>query len=175
MVSRTDFREGLTTEQLLTRYKAWADDLTFAMAVRQPREELLKQRQTTFGTIAHTLHHTYIVDVMFQAHLEGREHGYKARTTDTPPEIEDLREAVAEMNQWWIGFSDEITDGRLAEPVEFAFVNGDRGVMTRREIIMHVVQHATYHRGYVDDMMYQIPVIPPATDLTVFLQLDAPI
>ena len=79
------------------------------------------------------------------------------------------------MNRWWIAFSDEIADDRLAEPVEFAFVNGDRGVMTRREIIMHVVQHASYHRGYVDDMMYQIPVIPPATDLTVFLQLDAPI
>ena len=55
-------------------------------------------------------------------------------------------------------------------PVDFKFVSGADGRMTRAEMILHVVQHASYHRGYVDDMMYQIPVEPPSTDLNVFLR-----
>jgi uncharacterized damage-inducible protein DinB len=45
--------------------------------------------------------------------------------------------------------------------------------MTRAEMIMHVVNHATYHRGIVSEMLYQVPVAAPATDLPVFLR-DVP-
>jgi len=163
-------RSGLSLPRMLTRYKAWADDLTYGMVAEQPSEELLRVRPTTFKTISHTLHHTYIVDDMFRAHLEGREHGYAARTTETPPPVDELRDLVRAMNQWWMDLADKTTETDMQERVNFRFVNGDPGAMTRHEIILHVVQHATYHRGYVDDMMYQIPVTPPATDLTVFLQ-----
>ncbi len=39
---------------MLTRYKAWADDLSYETATKLSGEELLKERQTTFKTIAHT-------------------------------------------------------------------------------------------------------------------------
>lgn len=42
--------------------------------------------------------------------------------------------------------------------------------MTRGEIILHLVNHATYHRGFVGDLLNQASVNPPATDLTVFLR-----
>jgi uncharacterized damage-inducible protein DinB len=42
--------------------------------------------------------------------------------------------------------------------------------MTCEQIILHLVNHATYHRGFVGDMMYQARVTPPANDLTVFLR-----
>jgi len=32
-----------------------------------------------------------------------------------------------------------------------------------------VVNHATYHRGWVADMFFQVPARNPATDLPVFL------
>ena len=155
---------------MLTRYRAWADELTFAMAEKVPEEELLRQRPTTFGTIAHTLHHVLIVDEIFRAHLEGRPHGYAARTADTPASVAELGRATRAMNAWWIDLADRLSEGELGETVDFAFVDGSPGRMTRLEIVVHVVQHASYHRGYVDDMMYQIPVTPPATDLSVYLQ-----
>jgi uncharacterized damage-inducible protein DinB len=42
--------------------------------------------------------------------------------------------------------------------------------MSVSEIIFHIVNHGTYHRGFVSDMMYQIPLVPPANDLTVYLR-----
>jgi uncharacterized damage-inducible protein DinB len=40
--------------------------------------------------------------------------------------------------------------------------------MTRSEMVLHVVNHTTYHRGFVADMFCQIPVKAPVTDLPVY-------
>jgi uncharacterized damage-inducible protein DinB len=37
-------------------------------------------------------------------------------------------------------------------------------------MVEHVVNHTTYHRGYIADYFYQIPSRPPTTDLPVFLR-----
>jgi uncharacterized damage-inducible protein DinB len=67
-----------------------------------------------------------------------------------------------------------MTDAALEQKVNFTFVGGGQGVMTRGEILLHVVNHTTYHRGFVADLFYQIPALPPITDLPVFLR-DVPL
>ena len=42
--------------------------------------------------------------------------------------------------------------------------------MTRAEILLHVVNHSSYHRGHVGDMLYQSGIEPPTTDLPVYLR-----
>src|ERR1700724_143348 len=41
--------------------------------------------------------------------------------------------------------------------------------MTRGAILLHVVNHATYHRGWIAEMFFQVPATTPTTDLPVFL------
>lgn len=155
--------------QQLVRYKAWADDRLFSTIVTLPDNEISRERPTTFKTIGRTLHHTLIVEEMFRAHLEGRPHGYEARTNDTPPAMAELRRQVSAMNDWWSDHVGGLGDADVTRSIDFTFVEGGRGSMTVLEIVLHIVQHAAYHRGYVDDMLYQIPVIPQATDLPVYL------
>lgn len=69
--------------------------------------------------------------------------------------------------------SDGVTDAELNETVRFTFVGGGEGAMTRGEILLHVVNHTTYHRGFVANLFSQIPAQPPTTDLPVFLR-DVP-
>jgi uncharacterized damage-inducible protein DinB len=120
--------------------------------------------------MAHTLNHIYVIDRVFQAHLQGREHGYKARNTETHPPVAELWQRQREIDAWFVGWSDTLTEAALAEKVSFDFIGGGRGSMTRGEILLHVVNHTTYHRGFVADFFYQVPARPPATDLTVFLR-----
>jgi uncharacterized damage-inducible protein DinB len=42
--------------------------------------------------------------------------------------------------------------------------------MTRSAILLHVVTHATYHRGWVVEMFFQVPAKSPTTDLSVYMQ-----
>jgi uncharacterized damage-inducible protein DinB len=73
----------LRTTRMLTRYKAWANELMFNAVVQLPPGEALKQRCSLFPNIVHTLNHNYVIDLIFQAHLLGREHGFTARNTST--------------------------------------------------------------------------------------------
>jgi uncharacterized damage-inducible protein DinB len=156
--------------RMLTRYNAWADKLIFEAVARLPEGETTKPRQSVFKSMAHTLNHIYVIDRVFQAHLEGREHGYMARNTETHPPVAELWRVQQEIDAWFVAWSDTLTDAALAEKVRFDFIGGGQGVMTRGEMLLHVVNHTTYHRGFVADFFYQVPVRPPTTDLTVFLR-----
>ena len=160
----------LSTAKMLLRYKAWANRITFKTLMDLPDGEALRQRPTRFGNMVHTLNHTYVVDDIFRAHLEGRRHSYMARNTDHTPRLEDLWSAVQAMDAWYIDFVDSLNEQELGEVIRFEFVGGGEGAMTREEILLHVVNHGTYHRGFVGDMLYQVPASSPANDLPVYLR-----
>jgi len=158
---------------LLTRYKAWADQLTFASLSALPEGEATKTRSTRFKNMVNTLNHVYVIDNIFQAHLEGRPHHYTARNTPAYPPLAELWQLVSVLDQWYVDYAASLSQAQQDERIQFQFVGGGAGEMSRSEMILHVVNHASYHRGFVGDMMYQIPVTPPVTDLPVFLR-DVP-
>jgi len=162
------------TVRMLTRYHAWANALVFDAVARLPEGEATRPRTTLFRNIVHTLNHNYVIDRIFQAHLQGREHGFGARNTADHPPLEDLRALQGALDDWYIQWSDQATDAELDERIAFTFVGGGPGLMSRAEMILHVVNHTTYHRGFVSDLFYQIPARPPTTDLPVFLRDVAP-
>lgn len=160
----------LRTVRMLTRYNAWANKLIFDAVAKLPDGEATKPRRSLFKNFVHTLNHNYIIDLIFQAHLEGRDHGFTARNTEEYPPLAELWQAQETVDNWYIAWSDRITDAELDEKVAFTFVGGGQGVMTRAEMLLHVVNHTTYHRGFVADLFYQVPAQPPTTDLPVFLR-----
>ncbi|MFA6037415.1 MAG: DinB family protein [Legionellales bacterium] len=161
---------NVKTAKMLTRYNAWANNLIFEAVGKLPPDEILKKRDTVFKNIVYTLNHSYVIAQIWKAHLEGREHGFTARNTKDCPALDLLREAQKEIDQWYITLSDSLSSDSLNEIIHFTFIGGTKGAMTREEIIIHIVNHTSFHRGFVADMFYQIPATPPTTDLPVFLQ-----
>ena len=161
------------TIQTLIRYKAWADELTFSSMIDLPEGEATKKRKTNFGSMAHTLNHVFVVDDIFRHHLEGRRHSYTSRNTPDTPPLPILFDKQRAMNKWYLDLVERLTLDELSETMYFEFVGGGDGAMTREEIFLHVVIHATYHRGFVNDMMYQVPAKPPSNDLPVYLRESA--
>ena len=160
----------VSTVRMLTRYKAWANGIAFASVMAIPDEEALKPRMTTFTNMVHTLNHMYIIDDIFRHHLTHRAHPYAARNTEMYPPVGDLWTAAQEMDSWYIDLVDGWSGSDLSSVVNFEFVGGGAGAMTKEQIILHLVNHATYHRGFVGDMLKQVPYYWPANDLTVFLR-----
>jgi uncharacterized damage-inducible protein DinB len=158
------------TIKRLTGYKAWANEITFSAVNSLPEGEAIKERATRFRNMVHTLNHVYVIDCIFKAHLEKTTHPYTARNTEGYPLLEELWQAVKLVDQWYVDYAHSVSEQELLDIVNFQFVDGGAGMMSRSEIILHVVNHGTYHRGLVSDMMYQVPAVPPANDLTVYLR-----
>lgn len=158
------------TTQKLLRFKRWQNRITFKTVMDLPESESLKVRETRFGTMVSTLNHVYVVDDIFKAHLSGAKHSYTARNTETHPPLVELWEAQQVMDDWYVDYAAGLTAEQLYEIVHFTFVGGGEGAMSRADILMHIVNHGNYHRGFVGDMFYQAGVTPPATDYPVFLR-----
>ena len=154
--------------RMLARYNAWANKLIFDALAALPEGEATKERQSLFKNMVHTLNHNYVIDLIWQAHLERREHGFTARNTASHPPLAELWRAQQTIDEWYIGWSDAQSIASLGEEISFTLVGGNRGAMTRGEILLHVVNHTTYHRGFVADLFYQVPARPPLTDLPVY-------
>ena len=158
------------TARMLTRYNAWANKVTFDAVAALPEGEATKERPSLFRNMVHTLNHNYVIDLIWQAHLEGRDHGFSARNTKDHPPLTELWKKQQEVDGWYIRWSDAITDAKLDETIRFTLIGGNQGEMTRGEILLHIMNHTTYHRGFVADLFYQVPARPPTTDLPVYLR-----
>ena len=158
------------TARMLARYNAWANKLTFDAVAALPQGEAAKERKSLFKNMVHTLNHNYVIDRIWQAHLEGREHGYGARNTPDHPPLDELWRAQQEIDAWYIAWADAQTDASLAERLTVTLIGGNRTAMTRGEMLLHVINHTSYHRGFVGDLFYQVPARPPTTDLPVYLK-----
>jgi uncharacterized damage-inducible protein DinB len=163
----------MNTMQVLTRYKAWADGLFLAAVANVPVLELTAPRPIIFGSLIRTLNHSYTMDYVWQSHLLGKPHGLSTRNPEKHSELNELTAAQREIDTWYVQFADSISERELGEIVEFEFIGGGRGAMSRRDILLHVVNHTTYHRGHAGDILYHLNIVPPTTDLPVFLREQA--
>ena len=155
--------------QMLTRYNAWANKTIFEAVAALPGGEATKERPTLFKTMVNTLNHLHVVDLIWQAHIEGRDHGIPALNTVMYSDLTELWLAQQVIDAWFIAWGDTLSEADADEVVGFTLIGGKQGEMRRSEIILHVVNHTSYHRGFVADLFYQIPARPPLTDLPVFL------
>ena len=163
----------MKTARMLTRYNQWANRQMFDAVAALPAGEATKERKSLFRNMVHTLNHNYVIDLIWQAHLEGRDHGFTARNTKEHPPLDELWRKQRAIDDWYVAWSDRLPDAALDEQIGFTLIGGNKGAMTRGEILLHVVNHTTYHRGFVADLFYQVPATPPLTDLPVYLRENA--
>jgi len=157
------------TVLMLARYSDWADQILFKAMGDLPAGAVYKMGATLFGSMVNTLNHNYQVDLIWRAHLLGEEHGFTSRRDVLYSDFAELVEAQSEVNQWYIDWAGAQDSESLAQRLKFNFVSGTAGEMTRGGMFLHVVNHKTYHRGWVSEMFFDFGAKPPETDLSVFL------
>jgi uncharacterized damage-inducible protein DinB len=162
------------TARMLTRYNTWSNKVWHDAIAALPQGEAMKPRASLFGNIVHTMNHIYVIDLIWQAHLEGRDHHLTARNSAQSPTLEEWWTQQHAIDQWYEQWSDKQTDETLADRRPVVLIGGNRVVMSQAEMLLHLYHHTAYHRGYAGDMIFNIAgQRAPVTDLPVFLR-EAP-
>ena len=165
---------NLRTARMLADYKRWANQRLFDSLAALPPGEVNKERVSVFTNIIGILNHIYVVDCIWKAHLEGRGHGFKTSHDLLHPQLGDLHRAQQDIDDWYCQWGERQTEDSLDKTVEFTFVSGDSGKMSAGAMLMHVVNHASYHRGWIIQIYFGIPAMPPMTDLPIYLRETDP-
>lgn len=160
----------MNTLAALFAQKSWTNNELFHALADVPAD----QHADALHTAVRTLNHIHVVDCIFQAHLTGQAHGHVATNTEATPELGTLQFAVAETDAWFERYVASVTPQQLAERIAFRFTDGDAGLMSREEMLAHVITHGAYHRGNVGQVLKSIGVAPPRDLFTKFLHLREP-
>lgn len=78
--------------------------------------------------------------------------------------VREMREVCARRRR----FLEALVDADLERVVSFAFLSGRAGEHRLGDLLVHVANHSTYHRGQVASMLRQAGSAPPATDFIVY-------
>ena len=155
----------------LLEYHRWATNLTVNAVKALTPEQFKRDLGSSFPSVRDTLVHIFTADRAWLGRLEGQAPP-RANTADFA-DLDSLLEVWEPVLTRWpvavesLGDAGRLDTGRLIEYKSFA---GDPFTNPLGQIVRHVVNHGTYHRGFVGDMLYQAGVTPAATDLPVFLR-----
>lgn len=128
------------------------------------QEEFVASRVSFFPTIRATLNHIYTVDRFYIDAVKGGTLGLAAFAKEEPFEtMAELRRAQAELDEVLIAFVDGLEEDGLA-----ATVNIHRGTRIQQDrcddILTHLFQHQTHHRGQAHAMLSGATIKPPQLD-----------
>ncbi|HBF31722.1 DinB family protein [Rhizobium sp.] len=151
-------------------YQAWANNAFLDALETLDRT----QHEAEHHQARRLINHTHVVAQIFAAHLLGRPHGYTSDNTAETPELAELRSAVAASDQWYLDYVRSIAPEQRCETIAFSFTDGDKGTMTREEVLAHLIMHGSYHRGEISRILAQTSAQLPWDTFAVFLHQTQP-
>ena len=157
----------MTMLTTFARYNRWANRLVFDALALRDVAALQAPQPVVFGSLLATVHHVLAMSEVWQAHLEGRPHGYTSRMPAPGPGLAEIAARQGAIDDWLVDLCAD--GGDWDARVAFTFIGGGAGAMTRGQIVLHLVNHATYHRGHIAACLNAMGHGLPASDLPVFL------
>ena len=148
-------------------YLTWATKLVLNAAKALPQDEYEKNRGASHGGIKTTLEHIFQADSLWFSRVSGEPFA-KISDIEVPATIEGLeREWLQVLSRFqnWFG---QLTPNQFGIEVRYTNSEGVSYSTPLWQIVLHLVNHSTLHRGQVMAMMRQAGVKPPATDLIFY-------
>lgn len=149
-------------------YSAWATALLLKAAAGISSEEVTGDRGASHGGILDTLRHIFYADRIWLARLTGGQQAFKDPGPE--PSLGDLQQAWPELLARFRQHVDLIPEADFSANLHYTNLKGEALGFPRWQVLLHVVNHATLHRGQVVAMLRQMGYQPPATDLIYFYQ-----
>lgn len=147
----------------LVGYTRWADGQLLEACAALTPEQYTKELGGSFPSLQATVAHLAGAAKLWSLRLAGEPYGGLLPSADIP----DVCTAKARLAEAYAVFA-RIAPEWEREPTEiFRFRNiaGVDKAIVRWIVFRHIVNHGSYHRGQIANMLRQLGVKPPSTDL----------
>jgi len=147
-------------------YSAWASEkLVEAAGVLAP-EELTRDFRTADRSVLDTLVHIFAADRLWLSRLSGSPHpGF---ITGRDRSLEVVRTEWPELHRGWQDWASTQTIDSISAPLTYTDMKGREWTQPIWQLAMHVVNHATHHRGQVSGFLRSMGHTPPGIDLAYY-------
>ncbi len=151
----------------LYAYNRWANHRTLDAVVPLDEEAFTRDLGSSFASVRDTLAHVLAAEWVWLRRWRG------SSPTGTPEDwdlstLEAIRGRWAEVEREREEFLSGLTDEDLHRAMAYRNTAGEAFENTMGQMLRHVVNHSSYHRGQVVTMLRQLGAEPAGTDLIQF-------
>jgi uncharacterized damage-inducible protein DinB len=153
--------------RLHLRYSTWASRKLLDAAAKLNPDDLKRTTGVSHTSILGTLAHIQFADWIWYTRL--------VEPMEKPGgTLETLQSAWPALHEKWEAWADKLKDPDLDRVAEYKMMDGTPFHTPVWKCVLHVVNHATLHRGQVMAMIRQLGQEPPHTDLIYYYrEMDA--
>ena len=157
----------LETIRLLTEYTRWADARMSDAVSKLSPELWTKDLGSSLKSARDTVVHLASAQWIWLSRWKGEtpKGMWNAADFPTPASIREKSEALAKD---LAAFVVEQTEESVAKPLTYKNLKGDTLSYPLGQLMLHLVNHSTYHRGQVTTLLRQLGATPISTDFVLY-------
>lgn len=152
----------------LYEYNKWAHELVFQSVSDLSREQYERVVGGSFPSVRLTLEHVLATEVVWLSRWEGHSLG-------EAPDYSGIADAAALIRMWRYfrerqdGFITSLAEDELTKPIAIRTRSGIETVQPLCDTMLHVVNHSSYHRGQITNLVRQVGGKPRSTDYFTYV------
>lgn len=143
----------------LLDYHYWARDRALDAAALLTPEQFTRDLGSSFKSVRDTLAHTYSAEWAWYQRWQGTS-PVAMLPFDQFPDVESLRAAWRDHEAKMRAFVSGMDQAAADRAYEFRLLSGQAASGILWQMLQHVVNHATYHRGQITTMLRQLGAQP---------------
>ncbi len=155
--------------QELYEYNRWANHRILEAASKLSADSFNKDLRNSFPSIRDTLAHILAAEWIWLTRWKGASPTGMPDSWDLTTH-ETLRKQWLEVERDQTAFVSGLTNGSLKSVINYRNTAGQPFANPLWQMMRHVVNHSTYHRGQVITMLRQLDADTVATDLILFFR-----
>lgn len=150
----------MNTQDLRTMidYHYWARDRVLDAVARLDGDQYTRDLGNSFKSIRETLTHIYAAEWAWYQRWQGQS-PTALLTADRFADLASLRRAWSDHETKMRAYVDGLGPD-VDRVIEYTLLNGVAGASPIWQMVQHVVNHASYHRGQVTTMLRQLGAEP---------------
>ena len=158
--------------RLLYDFNAWAHHRTLDASAALTGEQFTRNLGSSYGSVRDTLTHLMGGEWFWLERWHGRSPGALPPTEELTDRA-SLRARWAASEQKLLQFVAGCTAEDLARVQHYRTTEGQPNAQPLWQMLQHLANHGSYHRGQITSMLRQLGAVPAATDLILFYREHA--
>jgi uncharacterized damage-inducible protein DinB len=149
----------------LYAYNSWANHRVLDACAPLDAAKFTQNLHSSFPSVRDTLAHIMLAEWLWLERWLGRSPGFPS--TDFP-DLAAIRSRWETIDGDLRGFVQKLSAADLDRLVEYKNTKGHAFSNPMRQMLQHVVNHGTYHRGQITTMLRQLGATPLTMDLIAY-------
>jgi uncharacterized damage-inducible protein DinB len=158
---------------LLVDFHYWATGRVLDAVTPLTPDQYERDLQSSFKSVRDTLVHLYSAEwVWYQRWLGGAPMAHV--TPEQMPNLDVLRQAWSVHEAKLRSFVESRGEAGVEQHYTYTLFNGGTSTSPFWQMLTHLVNHGTYHRGQITTMLRQLGAPPQSIDLIAYYRERAP-